>query len=359
MNTPDPRDPESPPVRLGPIVTWEEPSPMAYRVVELPAAESTRIKPLEWVARPAFADAPDLLAPEEPDEEIYRLAGPLEPDRAKTEHRHYQERQLRQQLVVSRKLLRPVRRRAVPLEKHWYQCLVLPYLGWKHLLALGAGLAFSAILLLPGAGNELLPWHLRYLLPLTFVIWTCGLLQGVLSGAVAGSPPTAVWPPFHVSLRYAGWWAYTFLIGPAPVGLGMLYYWIHCGDLEFLDELILAQAGVLAVSYWLFALVALTRSGRLWDANPLRVAQLVHELAYRAAVAIVLVSFLAYEHGLLLLFAVELAHQSRVAGWLLLTLYLTSALTALAFVLRLVGWWCYRSSRTRSLAGMTSASADC
>jgi hypothetical protein len=334
---------------------------MAYRAVELPAPDSTRIKPLEWVSRPAFTDTPDLLAPDEEsdDDEVYRLAGPLEPDKAKSEHRHYQESRLRQQLAASRKLQRPLRARIVPLEKHWYQCLVVPYLGWKLILGFGAGLAFSLILLLPGAATELLPWHLRYLVPLTFVIWTCGLLQVVLRGAVAGSPPAASLPPFHVCLRYAGWWAYTFLIGPAPVYLGMLFYWIHCGELEFLDELILVQAGVLASSYWFFALVAVAQRERLWAANPLRVAQLVHALGYRAAVAIVLVSLLAYEHARLLLFAIGQTHEDRVAGWFLLTLYLTSALAALAFVLRLVGWWCYRTSQTRSLAGMTSASAAC
>jgi len=331
--------------RETPLVTWKEPSPVAYRVVELPPDQNTgvRLPPLEWVARPAFADAPDIATPQEKEEAFYRTAGPIAEDPAKVQHREYQETRLKEQLLRSRKLGKPTGRRPPVREKHWYQCLATPLMAWRVLLALAVGLGLSTILLLPLSGNSLLPWHIRYLLPLAFAVLTCGYLQCVLNGAVAGDPPTVVWPgrQFHIALRYSASWAYCFLAGPGPLLMAATFYWVYCGEMEFLDWLILAQVGILATGYFLFALLALTRSKHLYDVNPLRIARLVHALGYRSAVAVLLASWLAYEHGRLILFAVGEAHEDAFAGWFLLMMYWLSALASFAFLLRLVGWWCH------------------
>jgi hypothetical protein len=266
------------------------------------------------------------------------------------QERRYQEARLNELLAYSRKIRRPRRRAGRPLETHWYQCIVLPFMAWRLLLGMAAGLGLATLLLLPFEGNNLIPWHIRYLVPVVFVIWVSGFLQCVLNGAVRGDPPAVCWPgrQFHVALRYTGWWAFCFLAGPAPVVLAAVLYWVYCGELEFLDWLILVQAGALVVSYLLFALLAVTRSQRLYDANPVRVAQLVQRLGYRAAVAIVLASLLAFEHARYLLFAIGLVHENVVGGWFLLTTYWLSALACATFLLRLVGWWCYRHVAARA-----------
>jgi hypothetical protein len=331
---------------MAPMVTWREPMPLGYEVVELPAEDSTAFKsllpPLEMVARPRFSDVPDIATPEEREPAAYRLAA-LDQDSAALQDRRYREARLQELLAYSRKVRRPARRTTPRRHTHWYQSVVLPFLAWRLLLGLAAGLGLGTILVLPFEGSELIPWHLRYLLPVIVIVWVCGYLQCVLNGALADDPPAVSWPGrhFHVALRYTGWWAFCFLVGPAPMGMAAILYWIYCGELEFLDWLILIQAGVLAVNYFLFALLAVTRSQRIYDANPVRVAELVQRLGYRAAIVIVLLSVLVFEHARYLIFGIGVAHESVLNGWFLLTMYWLSALAAATFLFRLVGWWCF------------------
>jgi hypothetical protein len=330
-----------------PLVTWQEPSPLAYEVVELPAVGNTHVKPslppLDMVFRPHFTDVPDIATPEERDQAAYQAA-PAGANLAAAQERSYREARLQELLAYSRRIRRPRRPAVRRLETHWYQCIVLPFMAWRLLIGLSAGLALGTLLALPFEGNNLIPWHIRYLVPLVFVVWVCGYLQCILHGAVRGDPPAVIWPgrQFDVALRYTGWWAFCFLAGPAPLAMAAVLYWIHCGEMDFLDGLILVQVGVLFVSYLLFVLLAVARSQRLYDANPVRVAQLVHGLGYRSAVLIVLATLLSFENARYLLFAMELAHENVAGSWVLLTLYWLSALACATFVLRLAGWWTFR-----------------
>jgi hypothetical protein len=337
---------------IAPMVTWREPMPLGYEVVELPAEDRTAFKPLlpplDLVARPRFQDVPDISTPEERDAAAYRLAA-LDRDSAALRDRRYREARLQELLAYSRKVRRPARRTAPRRQTHWYQSIVVPFMAWRLLLGLAAGLGLGTVLILPFGGNELIPWHLRYLVPLVFVVWACAYLQCVLNGALAGDALAVCWPGrhFHVALRYAGWWAFCFLAGPAPVGMAAIFYWVYCGELEFLDWVILTQAGVLAVNYFLFALLAVARSQRIYEANPVSVAQLVKGLGYRAVVAIVLFSVLVFEHARYLIFAIGVTHESVFNGWFLLTMYWLSALASATFLFRLVGWWCFCRIPTR------------
>jgi hypothetical protein len=334
-------------VRATSLVTWQEPRPLAYQIVELSdedrSSGKTSLPSVDWIVRPSFADAPDIATPEELEAAPYRLAGPLEEDLAKVEHRQYHESRLRELIDQSRRIARTPRRRGATRERYWYQCLTLPFLAWRLLLGLAAGLGVATVWLLPLEGNQALPWHIRYLVPVAVVAYVCGLFQCVLRGALAGDPPRVIWPGrhFHVALRYTGIWVYCLLVGPAPLALAALFYWVHCGELEFVDWFILIEAGVLAIGYGLFAVVAVARSQRLYDANPLQIAKLARQLGYRAAVVVALASLLVFEHARLILMAVGVAHENPFAGWFLLTLYWLSALASLVFLLRLVGWWCY------------------
>jgi len=348
-NQPDPggQRADAPVVRTAPLVTWQEPALLAYRLVELPAENGARgqapLPPLEFVSRPNFADVPDIATPQEKEEAAYRLAGTLEEDLAKVHHRQYQEERLEELVAYARKIRRQTRRFGTIREKYWFQCLALPLMAWRLLLGLAAGLSLATVWVLPLEGNNVLPWHLRLLVPLILVVYVCGFLQCVLNGAVAGDPPMVTWPgrQLTLALRYTGWWLFCFLAGPAPLGIAALGYWIYCGDLEVLDWLILLQAGVMAVGYWLFALLAVTRTGRIYNANPLQIAALIRCLGYRAGVAVLIAFLLVFEHARLILIGIGVAHENGFSGWFVLTLYWLSALAAMTFLLRLVGWWYY------------------
>ncbi len=345
--------PESPAEAGGalPLVTWQE--PLAYEVVELPVEESTHVKtslpPLDMVVRPRFEDVPDIATPEEREQAAFRVASLDDSGDARVLERRNQEVRLQELLAYSRRIRRPRRPAGRPLETHWYQCLVLPFVAWRLLISLGGGLALGILLALPFEGDTLIPWHVRYVVALVFVVWVCGYLQCVLNGAVRGDPPAVCWPGRYidVALRFTGRWTFCFLAGPAPVAMVAVLYWIYCGELEFLDWIILAQAGVFVVSYFLFALLAVSRSQRLYDANPVRVAQLVQSLGYRAAILIVLTSLLSFAHGSAIVSAIGVAHENAIGGWFLLTLSMISGLACATFLLRLAGLWSFRHAAPR------------
>jgi hypothetical protein len=124
-------------------------------------------------------------------------------------------------------------------------------------------------------------------------------------------------------------------------GLGF-YYWLYCGDPDWVDWVILAELGVLAVGYWMLAVLAASQSERLRDANPLRVAERADRLGWRALAAAFIASLLAVPHGLLAIQALEHLHSQPALGILLTALGWLSGLFWATFFFRLLGVWCYR-----------------
>jgi hypothetical protein len=343
-----------PVVRVAPILPWQELPPLAYRVVELsteggttgkkslPARERSRILVSEDAESGGLAD--DSGTP------FYQMAESDAESAAEVRRRRRQDARMLAMLIREDQQQRKPKRREWHRETRWYQCLFYPLVAWRALLGLAAAMALATgwlVHLLPGleplGAQALVLSPLQMLVPLLLLAYGCAFLQCVLNAAVAGEPPDTYWPRchIHVVLRYAGRWLFCFLAGPAVLGGAAIAYWIHCGDLDILDRLILAELGIVALAYWLFALLAATRSGRFYDANPWRIAELIHRLGYRSAVAIVVACLLAYQHGCWMLGAIEVVHRTAFVGWLLLMLCWLSALAWAAFLLRLVGLWCF------------------
>ena len=86
-----------------PVVTWQEPGPLAYEVVELRTEDGMRpsLPPLDMVFRPHFADVPDMATPEEREQAAYRLA-PSGPDLAAVHERDDRQARIQQLLAYSR-----------------------------------------------------------------------------------------------------------------------------------------------------------------------------------------------------------------------------------------------------------------
>ncbi len=250
---------------------------------------------------------------------------------------------------------RPRRRpRPRQLETHWSQCLAYPWLC-RRLLA-----AFTlALTLLSGATALLLPqmpgwpelsWNTLYwlspflLMALLILPCACGTVVCALTSALAGQGPGVYWPGRHIVSALAAClrWLVCFLAGPVVPATLAGYFWLWGGDLTGLDWAILAELCVLAIAYWLLAVVQSTESGRLRDANPLRIAQLVQRLRYRAAVPVLVAPALVLAHGLVALFSLAELHRFTLGGWLLLACCWGSGLFWATFLFRLLGVWCYR-----------------
>jgi hypothetical protein len=257
----------------------------------------------------------------------------------------------------SRPARTPRLRRLRHLEAHWYQCLGYPFFGWRLLLTLTLALTLlsgCAVLLIPElprlaqlSPNEWLVYSPCWLAPLLLLAYTCGSLECALTSALAGEGGGMYWPGRYVgaAIKSGLRWLLCFLAGPILLAALGAYYWLYGGDLTGLDRVILAEMGILAVAYWLLAIVSSSETNRFRDANPVRVMQLVDRLGYRAVVPVLVAPALLCTHGLLALFALTELHRHSLVGWVLLACCWGSSLFWGTFLFRLLGVWCYRMPR--------------
>lgn len=251
----------------------------------------------------------------------------------------------------------PVRRlrRLRNLESHWYQCLLYPFLVYRLLFALSLALtacSAAVVFLIPKMiplseaslpARERLAFWPSLLLPIVLVAYTCASLECALTSALAGQGSAAYAPGRNLALifRLGLRWFVCWLAGPAWLMALAAYFWFYSGDPEPIDWLILAELGVFAVSYWLLSIVAANESGRLRDATPLRVVQLLQRLKHRAVVPVLLAPALLVAHGFLLVFSLTELHKNGVFLALLWACWLSALFWGL-FLFRLLGVWCYR-----------------
>jgi hypothetical protein len=243
----------------------------------------------------------------------------------------------------------PPRRR----EARWYHCLGYPFRAWPLVLVLGFAWGYwvAGLAVLPLVADKLAgdPSHVRLaaggwlLVTLALAGFTAGFLDCTLAAAAAGEVVRVRWPGTDVLLvvRSLGRWLFAFLAGPAPLAAAAFFYWLHGGDLGLLDWLILAEMGVLAISYWVFAVAAAGERERFLDASPPAVARLLRRLGPRALVVPV-AALGALALGRLAWTAVEETHHT-LAAWLSLPVVGIGGAFLATFLFRLLGMWCFRT----------------
>jgi hypothetical protein len=246
---------------------------------------------------------------------------------------------------------RPRRRRAVA---GWYDCLAYPFRAWPLLVSLATALTTvtgAGVLLLPqlydptaDTGQVLAAGWVGVFLLLGLAGYTAGFLDCTLASALAGQAGEVRWPGANVFLVVKSLvrWLLCFLTGPALLAAAGYLYWLHCGDMDWLDWIILGEIAVGAAGYALLALAASNERDRLRDANPLRVLELGDRLGYRALILAVAAAAVVLGCGWYLSLALEELHREVVGGWLLLAMTWTALLFLTTFLLRLLGLWCRR-----------------
>jgi hypothetical protein len=218
------------------------------------------------------------------------------------------------------------RRAAVgPPETDWYQCLLYPVRAWPVLLPLAVAWAGLLWFLMTSLAEDWDPGVLAAGLPLLlpgFLLlgYTCAFYGCVLASAAAGEARVIRWPgaDLPLVLRSGAAALVGFLAGPVvPVAAAFLF-WLHSGDLEWVDHLILWELGLVAVGCWVLAVLAVQQNGRLRDANPFAVARLARQLGRRGWLAVTLITLCVLLHLRLALGALEDLHHGLL-GLMLLT----------------------------------------
>ncbi len=129
----------------------------------------------------------------------------------------------------------------------------------------------------------------------------------------------------------------TGLGGPAFLAGLALWFWIHTGKMLAVDWFILAELCFVLAGYWLFALAEACLSRWPRVANPLAVAQLVHQLGGKAMI----LAGLAWGLAVLFLAFVVLALQpiESMPGVFATLGYGIMWIQGGSILLRLTGMW--------------------
>jgi hypothetical protein len=240
-----------------------------------------------------------------------------------------------------------------PLETHWYECWVYPFRAWPLMLGMTVALTvLTAVgaLLAPRILSEVtFNWGNGFFTaiclvgPIALLGYACGFLDCVLASAAEGESRFIRWPGGNLRLvfRSLAAWTIAFLSAPAPLAVIGFYYWLYCGDPTWVDYVILGELGVLGIGYWLLAVLAVSRSERLRDANPWCVIDLAERLGWRALVGALLAGAIFLSHGLVAFLTTEILHDKPLLGVVAAMGCWLSWLFWATFLFRVVGLWCY------------------
>jgi len=320
--------------------------------LELPGRPKTR--PAAGAECPALpgSDPPRkrVPSPDLDDEEssIYPLV--TEPPEASTPEWYQAERnEVRRLFAQARRDLSDQRQQSAgwSREKHWFECLLYPLRAWPVLLILSVCWAtLIAVLrnLLPVDDGGMLLAALPVLvilwlvLPLVLLSYTCNFYRRVLASGTEGEAGRVCWPgtdPLEI-LRTGAACVVSFLAGPVVPLVVAFFFWLHSGDLELVDRLILLELGLIAAGYWTLALFAVEENDRLRAANPLAVARLAGALSREGWVTVGLIAFGVVLHFLVSLSSVEALHRSP-GGWVALVWWGFWGMAWIVFLLRWFG----------------------
>jgi hypothetical protein len=136
-------------------------------------------------------------------------------------------------------------------------------------------------------------------------------------------------------------WLLALLAGPAALAVAGCFYWLHGGDLTFLDWLVLADLGVVAVAWWVFAVAASADSGRLRDVHVVAAARLAYRVGFGGLVVLGAAGLLVVEGGFVVRVLVRGPDVAPAVG--LLVGCAVGNLFLATVLFRLLGTWCQRS----------------
>jgi hypothetical protein len=243
-----------------------------------------------------------------------------------------------------------------PREKHWFECLLYPMRASLVLLILAvtwATLAAFFVALFAEDWDMSAPGPALLLVPPMVVLffllaYTCAFFRCVLASASEGESGVIRWPGGDLlQVLWSGAACLVcFVAGPLLPGVVAFLFWLNSGDLEWVDEIILVELGLVAICSWVLALLAVDRSGRLRDANPIALAQMARRLGWRGWLLVVLASSWALVLVPITMAAMGELHHSAL-GWIALGWWGFWGMAWVVFLLRWYGLSQFRATQQR------------
>jgi hypothetical protein len=258
--------------------------------------------------------------------------------------------------LMSEKEARKQERSNRHLERHWYESLLYPLRAWRLCLVLALVLTSLSVALAtfvprllhdaePADAWEAAMTHVVWVLPALLIAGLpCSFLERVLVSAAGGEVDYILWSgnPVTTFLLAAARWLACFLAGPVLLAAVGWLYWVKSGETSWLDRLILAEVGVVAIAYFVLALASVADRGRWRDLSPPAVADLAHRLRWRA-LAVVAGAAGLLVIGLVVIAGITEVHRGTLLGWLMLTAGWFLGVFVGTFLARLLGVWCYKT----------------
>jgi hypothetical protein len=238
-------------------------------------------------------------------------------------------------------------------ERSWAGSFVytLPVLPWLVMISTGLAMT-SAVLLdrLPGflQSNLRRPLELEIFIPCLLAIpalllCTTPFLSGTLSLGMEGSLQVVSRPRFDYLLRAAAQWLVCLGAGPILLLAAAAAYWIHCGDMQAVDWLIVVELLGLASGILLASLVVTNPSGSFRRLHPVAILQVTRALGWWFAGTSLIGAGIILGLGYLASFAAVHLRDEPVVTTLWLGVGWFGALAGMAFVFRRLGLWYYEA----------------
>lgn len=249
----------------------------------------------------------------------------------------------------------------------WYHCLLFPRPAWMRVFLVGSLLGLFATaapfelrrLLTLDSSFSANRWiaavaiALAGLIVLAFIsVWFVCILEAEKAGklTVTSLSLRRVGP----ALRSLCLVVCTALSGPVFLAGVALWFWVHTGRLLLIDQIIIGELLLVMFAYWLFSLAEVSLSPWPRFANPLRVAELVHQLGFRWAILAVLAGGFGW---LTLLFVMHAMKPIEHSSEALVTFGLAILFVEYgSILLRLTGMWCRMALKERALLAQDSNS---
>src|SRR5262249_53013012 len=107
-------------------------------------------------------------------------------------------------------------------------------------------------------------------------------LGHMLVASALGENDHPRWPEWHPSdiAEGAGRWFWAGLFGAVLGGIPLVIYWMHCGDIDWLDWVVFLDLIVLAVAYAQMGLAAALLHDSILAANPVTVIQAIFRIGW-------------------------------------------------------------------------------